>query len=70
MTANIEKQILEISAMIDGVNIGIERAREIREKMLFEGIQETIGLDALLGVLRRDQKELEGSMKELRKGLG
>jgi len=55
--------------MIDGINIAHERARELRERMLLEGTQETLGLDALIGILRSDKKELEAAMKELRKGL-
>lgn len=58
-----------MESMINGVEIGIERARELRERMLLDGEQETLGLDALIGILRKDKKELESAMKELRKGL-
>jgi len=58
-----------MESMIDGVKIGIERARELRERMLLDGTQETLGLDALIGILRKDKKELEAAMQELRKGL-
>lgn len=69
MTAKIEKQILEISSMIDGVNIGIERARELRERMLLQGEQETLGLDALIEILRKDKAELKEAMSVLQKEL-
>ena len=69
MTEKIENQIMEISSMIDGINIGLERARELREKMLLQGTQETLGLDALIGILRKDKAELKEAMNELRKGL-
>ena len=65
----LEKQIVELSSMIDGMNIGIERARELREKLLLSGQQETLGLDALIDLLRKDKAELEEAMKELRKEL-
>ncbi len=60
---------MELSSMIDGVDIGLERARELREKMLLQGTQETLGLDALIGILRKDKAELKAAMKELQKGL-
>jgi len=65
----LQQEIMELSSMIDGINIAHERARELRERMLLEGTQETLGLDALIGILRSDKKELEAAMKELRKGL-
>lgn len=65
----LENQILNLESMIDGVNIGLERAREIREKLLFQGEQETLGLDALIGILRKDKAELKTAMDDLRKGL-
>lgn len=65
----LEKQIMELSSMIDGVNIGLERARELREKMLLQGTQETLGLDALIEILRKDNAELKTAMDELRRKL-
>ena len=65
MTEKIEKQILEISSIIDGVNIGLERARELREKLLLSGQQETLGLDALIEIVRGDKADLLHTMKKL-----
>ena len=69
MTENLEKQILELSSMIDGIDIGIERARELREKLLLSGQQETLGLDALIELLRKDKAELKEAMSVLQKEL-
>ena len=65
----LENQIMELSSMIDGVDIGIQRARELREKLLLLGEQETLGLDALIDILRKDKVELKEAMKELQKRL-
>lgn len=65
----LENEIMELSSMIDGVKIGIERARELRERMVLDGAQETLGLDALIGILRKDKDELKSAMKELQKRL-
>ena len=69
MTEKLEEQIIRLSNMIDGINIGLERARELREKLLLSGQQETLGLDALLELLRKDKGELSDAMKELQKRL-
>ena len=69
MTEKLEEQIMRLSNMIDGINIGLERARELREKLLLSGQQETLGLDALLELLRKDKGELSDAMKELQKRL-
>lgn len=69
MTAKITEQILGLSSMIDGIDIGLERARELREKLLLAGQDENMGLDILLEILRKDKKELEATMKELQKRL-
>lgn len=69
MTPKLETQIMELSSMIDGLDIGIERARELRERMLLDGTQETLGLDALIGILRKDKDELKSAMKELQRRL-
>lgn len=69
MTEEIETQIIRLSSMIDGINIGLERAKELREKLVLLGEDETIGLDGLISILRKDKAELLSSMKELQKRL-
>lgn len=69
MTEKTENKILDISSMIDGVDIGLERARELRERMLLQGHQETLGLDALIEILLKDKAELKTAMDELRRKL-
>lgn len=69
LTTKLERQIMELSSMIDGINIGLERARELREKLLLSGQQETLGLDALIEILRKDKAEIKAAMKELQRRL-
>ena len=64
------KAITDISAMIDGVNLSLERAREIREKLLLSGtVQETLGLDALIDLLIKDRGELKDAITEAQRKL-
>lgn len=67
--AKIESDIIELGHMVDGINIALERARELREKLLFSGQQETLGLDSLIELLRKDKAELRQSKIALRKEL-
>jgi len=66
-----EKQINEVSAMIDGLDIAIERAREYKERFIFQyepfesSEPLTFALDVLIGVLRKDKAELGEQKKEL-----
>lgn len=71
----LETSIMQLSNMVDGLDIAIERAKELREKLLFDpapfensdGL--TFVLDALIGALRKDKAELDQSKKELQKQL-
>ena len=75
MTEKYEPKIMELSSMIDGINIALERAKELREKFCFnyEPFESseplTFSLDTLIELLRSDKKELEGTMKELQRRL-
>ena len=64
------KAITDTSSMIDGVNLSLERAREIREKLLLSGtVQETLGLDALIDLLIKDRGELKDAITEAQRRL-
>lgn len=71
MTAKLEIKIMELSSMIDGIDIALERAKELREKFIFnyEPFESseplTFSLDTLIEILRKDKKELEAAMREL-----
>lgn len=73
--AKLERGILEISHMMDGLDIAMERAREYKEKFIFnyEPFESseplTFSLDVLIGVLRKDKAELKTARDELRKEL-
>lgn len=75
MTAKLETEIMQLSNMIDGIDIALERAKELREKFFFNyepfdsSEPLTFSLDTLIELLRKDKKELEASMKELQKRL-
>jgi len=68
-TNEITAKILAIGSMIDGLDIGLERARELREKLLLSGQYENMGLDILIEILGKDKSELKDAMKELQKRL-
>jgi len=76
MTTKLEAEIMELSNMIDGINIAIDRAKELLEKFFFnyEPFESpeplTFSLDTLIELLRKDERELKEAMKELQKGLG
>lgn len=75
MTAKLETEIMQLSNMIDGINIALERAKEFREKFIFnhepfESSEEvTFGLETFIGVLRKDKAELKTAMETLQKRL-
>ena len=71
ITSNeLVKAITDVSAMIDGVNLSLERAREVREKLLLSGtVQETLGLDALIDLLIKDRGELKDAITEAQRRL-
>ena len=75
MTEKLEEQIMRLSNMIDGINIALERATELREKFFFnyEPFESseplTFGLDAVIELLRKDKGELSDAMKALQKRL-
>ena len=75
MTEKLEEQIMRLSNMIDGINIALERAKELREKFFFnyEPFESseplTFGLDTLIGLLRKDKGELSDAMKAIQKRL-
>lgn len=75
MTEEIETQIMRLSWMVDGINIALERAKELREKFFFnyEPFESseplTFSLDTLIELLRKDKGELTESMKKLQKRL-
>ena len=75
MTAKLETEIMQLSNMIDGINIALERAKELREKFFFnyEPFESseplTFSLDTLIELLRSDKKELEAAMKKLKRKL-
>jgi len=75
MTEKYEPKIMELSSMIDGIDIALERAKELRERFFFnyEPFESseplTFSLDTLIELLRSDKKELEGAKKELQRRL-
>ena len=75
MTEKLETEIMQYSNMIDGINIALERAKELREKFFFnyEPFESseplTFSLDTLIELLRSDKKELEAAMKKLQRRL-
>ena len=72
---DLERAILNIEAMIDGLTIGIERAKELREKFIFnyEPFENsealTFSLDCLILLFENDRIELGTQMKEAKKEL-
>ena len=75
MTTKLEEQIMRLSTMIDGINIALERAKELREKFFFnyEPFESseplTFSLDTLIELLRKDKGELSDAMKAIQKRL-
>ena len=71
----IESQIHELSNMIDGLDISLERIKELTERIIFnhypfESSEEmTFSLETLRTILQKDRGELKATMKELQKQL-
>lgn len=72
----LQRKILTIESLNDGIKSSIERARELRERMILtnddpEESTEEIGfsLEILIEILRKDSEELTTAMKELQKEL-
>ena len=71
----IESQIIEISNMIDGLDISLERIKELKERLIFNhepfdsSEEMTFALDTLRAILRKDREELKTSLETLQKKL-
>jgi len=71
----LEGAILIIEAMIDGLTIGIERAKELREKFIFDyepfenSEALTFSLESLIVIFENDRIELKAQMKEAKEKL-
>jgi len=71
----LERAILNIEAMIDGLTIGIERAKELREKFIFDyepfenSEALTFSLDSLIVIFENDRIELISQMVQTKKEL-
>ena len=67
--SQLREAIKELSSMVDGVNIALERARELKERFEFnyEPFEDSyalvFALDVLIQRLRDDKTELETEMR-------
>lgn len=67
--------IMEITHMIDGIDIAIERARELKEKFIFHHepfeTSEALchSLNALIAILKNDKVDLVAQRRELQSRL-
>lgn len=71
MNTKLESQIIEISSIIDGLDIALNRTQELNERLIlnhspFDSSEEmTFALDTLKAILRNDREELKSTMKAL-----